>query len=391
MHTPTVDIVIAAKNEATHIGACIEALKQQDYPAEKLRIYVVDNGSTDTTTHIAEQHGVVVLREGKRGAAAARNCGLAYSAGELVGFLDGHCLPERSWVRLMAEQFQDAALGGCQGRIDNRSTNGRVQTYLQQSGALSNQRILEDTVNGKRNIYPWLLSGNCMYRREALQGIGFFDDRLESCEDVDLAWRVLLLGYQLGYVPEATLTHYDCNTWHAFVRKGLVYGKGAATLAHTYRDHGARNKFEPRQFLSASPERLLGGLYYWIGYRLQDARIRLGRDPVSLHTLQPVLGRFRPKIPWTPRETLQISDVAVFWLRNDEQTSVIVHIPTKTRVVLDSVGDFIWRRIVDRSAKDDLARAIAAHYAVSAITAIADLDEFVEELRHAGLIIVEQI
>ena len=390
MQLPFVDVIIAAKNEERYIGSCLEAIKAQDYPKERLQIYVVDNGSSDNTVRIAEQQGVQVVSEPTRGAAAARNLGLARSAGELVGFLDAHCIPERSWISLMAEQFKVSNLGGCQGRIENRSINRRVQQYLDDSGALSNERVLVDTISGKRNIYPWILSGNCMYRRAALDEAGFFNEKLEACEDVDLAWRVVLLGYQLYYVPQAKLIHYNCDSWHGFLKKGLRYGRGAAVLAAIYKPHGAREKFRPGQIWSTKPERLLSGLYYWAGYRQQEWRLRLKLD--SAPAMQPqraVLRKFRPSFLWTSNVSFRISDNAIFWFRNDPQTSVIIHLPTKLRVVLDAVADFIWRRLVKGLSREAVVQELSAYYGVARITASADLEDLIEELIDAGILVRE--
>jgi cellulose synthase/poly-beta-1,6-N-acetylglucosamine synthase-like glycosyltransferase len=387
---PGVDILIAAKNEERYLGACLEALERQDYPKESYRIYVIDNGSSDNTVRIAQQHDVQVLSEPKGGAAAARNAGLAQSCSELVGFLDAHCVPEKNWIRLMAEQFEVAELGGCQGRIENKSVNERVQKYLNDSGVLSNERVLVDTISGKRNIYPWILSGNCMYRREALNEAGFFNQKLEACEDVDLAWRVVLLGYQLAYVPEAKLVHYDCDSWHDFLKKGLSYGRGAATLAAIYKPHGAREKFLPKQIWSRKPERLLSGLYYWAGYRQKEWRLRLQLDkPPGMQPHRAVLGKFRPAFQWTSNVSLRVSSEAIFWLRDDEQTSVIVHVPTKLRFVLDAVGDFIWRRVARGINKEAIVEQLSKCYGVAPVTAAADLDDLIEELIEVGILVRE--
>jgi len=392
MRLPSVDILIAARNEARYIGSSLEALKAQDYPAERLQIYVIDNGSSDDTVRIAERHGVNVLREPKPGAAAARNAGLSRSGGELVGFLDAHCVPEKNWVRLMVAQFKMSELGGCQGNIENRSVNKRVQKYLDETGALSNERVIEDTVSGKRNIYPWILSGNCMYRREALDDAGLFNENLEACEDVDLAWRVVLLGYQLAYVPQAKLIHYSCDSWHEFLRKGLGYGRNAAVLASIYKPHGAREKFLPAQIWSTKPERLLSGLYYWAGYRQKEWRLRFKLDGApAKHPQGTVLKKFRPAFQWTANVSLSISADAIFWFRNDEQTSVIVHLPTKLRVVLDQVGDFIWRRIAKGISRETIVQELSAHYGVAPVTAAADLDDLIEELLEAGILVPASI
>jgi cellulose synthase/poly-beta-1,6-N-acetylglucosamine synthase-like glycosyltransferase len=388
MQLPYVDILIAARNEAQRLGACLMALRTQEYPAERLQIYVIDNGSSDATMQVAAQHHAQVLREPKRGAAAARNTGLAHSRGELVGFLDAHCVPEKNWVRLMAEEFKQPQLGGCQGYIENKALNQRVQKYLDKTGALSNEHVIEDTVSGKRNIYPWILSGNCMYRREALNDAGCFNENLEACEDVDLSWRVVLLGYQLGYVPSAKLIHYNCDSWQRFISKGLSYGRGAAALASIYKPHGAGEKFRPAQIWSRKPERLLSGLSYWAGYRQMEWRLRLRlQRPPAMPAVPRPLEKFRAAFHWSPALSIRISADTIFWFRDAEQTSVIVHFPTKLRFVLDRVGDFIWRRMVKGIDRETVVQELSGHYGVAPVTAAADLDELVAELLEAGILV----
>jgi hypothetical protein len=84
---------------------------------------------------------------------------------------------------------------------------------------------------------------------------------------------------------------------------------------------------------------------------------------------------------------LRISDNAIFWFRNEERTTVIVHLPTKLRVVLDAVGDFIWRRIAKGLNREDVVQELTAYYGVAYITASADLDDLIEELIEAGILV----
>jgi cellulose synthase/poly-beta-1,6-N-acetylglucosamine synthase-like glycosyltransferase len=387
MNDVSVDIIIAAKNEGRFIGSCLNAIKEQAYPPTLLEVHVVDNCSADDTAQIAQQHGAHVWRQPRGGAGAARNLGIARSSGEFVAFLDAHCIPERQWVRSMVRHCRIDGVGGCQGSIENRSVNPRVQKYLEESGALSNERVLADTISGKRNLYPWILSGNSMYRRDALIEAGLFTEGLQACEDVDLAWRVVLLGYQLGYNPAAKVVHYDCRSWHAFLKKGFHYGRSAALLTEIYKSHGASNKFTPGQIWSAKPERLLSGLYYWSGFKTMEyeLKLKLNKPPI-VRFPSAVLGRFRPDFKWTSSISLSISDQAVFWFREDENTSVIVHLPTRQRVVLESVGDFIWRHLVEGVRREKLIHKLVAHYGVAYVTAGADLDDFVDELVDAGIL-----
>ncbi len=52
---PTVDVLIAARNEEDYLPACLQALTQVDYPKDKLTIWVGDDNSTDNTWQIIER------------------------------------------------------------------------------------------------------------------------------------------------------------------------------------------------------------------------------------------------------------------------------------------------------------------------------------------------
>jgi glycosyltransferase involved in cell wall biosynthesis len=390
---PTVDVIIAARNEARHLGACLDSIAAQHYPLDLVRVFVVDNGSTDATPAIATAYpatklSVTLLRQPKPGAAASRNAGIALGSGELLALLDAHCTIDAGWIASMAARFADPLIGGCQARIDSRSVSPRIQRYLTESGELSNDRILDDTVSGRRNIYPWILSGNSMYRRVAAERAGGFDETLTACEDVDLAWRVVLLGYHLAYVPESVAVHYDGNSWYRFLRKGLTYGAGAAELARRYAPHGATNKFDPPALFSASIERSLATFYYTAGYRSKDVRLRLGID--AMPTTVPhvdVLEEFRQRFAWTERVSMRVAPSTIYWFRGgDEPASIVVHVPSRQRIVLTEAGDFIWRRLARGESRSSVVAAMAAYYSIADVTAAADLDDLVDELVAAGVL-----
>lgn len=68
-------VVIPSYNEAPHIGAVLESLRKYDY-----QIVVVDDGSHDETSQLAQQAGAIVLRhEINRGQGAALYTGTLYA------------------------------------------------------------------------------------------------------------------------------------------------------------------------------------------------------------------------------------------------------------------------------------------------------------------------
>jgi GT2 family glycosyltransferase len=375
-----VDIVIVARNEAAMIGACLEALAQQDYPQAQVRVAVVDDHSTDRTAAIVTAAGGAVLSSTSSGAAAGRNTGIRAGSAPLVGFLDAHSIPAVNWISTLVRMFDDQRIGGSQARLISRATDPRVDRYVRESAAFSDAGIIDQTVAGARTLYPWLLSGNCMYRRSALEQVGLFDEGLMACEDVDLGWRVVLAGYLLTATTETAATHMEGRAWRAFLRKGFGYGRGAACVARAYTLHGASTTLSPPLWTGGTIGDTCSGFYYWAGYRFEQLRRR-----VEI-AARPVPGATHGRAPmrWTPTTTIAVAPTAVYWFQ--DAASVIVAVPTRQRIVLDGAGDFIWRLLTGGADREAVIAALVERYGIGRQTAEPDVDDLIDELAGFGIL-----
>jgi glycosyltransferase involved in cell wall biosynthesis len=115
--TPLVSIIIPCHNAAPWLAQTLESALTQTWPEKE--IFLIDDGSTDRSLEIArsfEARGVRVLRQSNRGAAAARNAGLAVARGDYLQFLDADDLltPDKisSQVQLLGTRAPDE-LGSC--------------------------------------------------------------------------------------------------------------------------------------------------------------------------------------------------------------------------------------------------------------------------------------
>lgn len=93
-HFPTVAVAVPCWNEERTLPATLESLLALDYPKDKLKIYVVDNNSTDNTQKIVAgfkekyPEQIVSLIETKQGKHHAVNLALEQSTSDLFGCLD---------------------------------------------------------------------------------------------------------------------------------------------------------------------------------------------------------------------------------------------------------------------------------------------------------------
>lgn len=113
-----ISVIVPARNEETHIGACIESLLAQDYPPDLLEIIVVDDHSTDATAKIIQSfaaanlhyidlqkhkdadHKVVAYKK------LALATGIAHADGELIVTTDADCTAGPQWLKNIAAIYE---------------------------------------------------------------------------------------------------------------------------------------------------------------------------------------------------------------------------------------------------------------------------------------------
>jgi len=119
---PAVSAVMTVRNEEAVIAQKIENLLALDYPAEKLEVVVVSDGSTDRTPAILNEFAKsgrvqVVVKEESRGKAVGLNDAIAKARGEILLFTDARQPIEPQALRLLIENFADGEVGAASGEL----------------------------------------------------------------------------------------------------------------------------------------------------------------------------------------------------------------------------------------------------------------------------------
>jgi cellulose synthase/poly-beta-1,6-N-acetylglucosamine synthase-like glycosyltransferase len=113
-----ISIIIAARNEAKNIAACLNSIVEQSYPKHLFEILVVDDHSTDNTAEIilSYQSQNVKLIALKNFIAAteinaykkkAIEIAIQQSTGELIITTDADCIVPQNWLQTIAAFYQE--------------------------------------------------------------------------------------------------------------------------------------------------------------------------------------------------------------------------------------------------------------------------------------------
>jgi hypothetical protein len=117
---PSLSVVVAAYNEAQWILRKIDGTLAQRYPARKLEVIVVSDGSTDATDALVSRHPDprvrLVRQEPRAGKSAALNRGVAAARGDVLVFTDANALFGPDALARLAAPFADPRVGMVSGQ-----------------------------------------------------------------------------------------------------------------------------------------------------------------------------------------------------------------------------------------------------------------------------------
>jgi biofilm PGA synthesis N-glycosyltransferase PgaC len=172
---PQVSILIAVRNEESHLAGKLENLRALNYPKEQIEIAIVSDGSTDRTNNIlnasAGSTTRLVILETHVGKAVALNRAMAITCADIVVFMDARQRIGKDSLKALVENFADPAVGCVSGALilgDVRDTSPRgLRSYWEMEKAI---RYLESgsgsTVGAtgafyavRRDLVPYLPEG----------------------------------------------------------------------------------------------------------------------------------------------------------------------------------------------------------------------------------------
>ena len=198
---PKVSVIVPAYNEERTIAKTLHSLLKLDYP--KLEIIVVDDGSTDATSHIANTFpGVRVYRKRNAGKGAALNYGLAHTNGAFVACLDADSIVDPSCLKKMMGYFADPRVMAVTPSLKIFKPMGVLQRIQAVEYLLGIYLRKVFSYLGSIQVTPGPFS---IFRRSFFDNYGGYDTN-NLTEDIEIALRI----QSHKYIIENSI---DANVW----------------------------------------------------------------------------------------------------------------------------------------------------------------------------------
>lgn len=124
--TPSVSVVMVVRNEEATLAHKLDNLIALEYPADRLEIVVVSDGSSDRTASILSEYTreplggrevLPLLKAESQGKAAGLNDAIEKATGEILLFTDARQQLEPGALRMLVENFSDPAVGAASGEL----------------------------------------------------------------------------------------------------------------------------------------------------------------------------------------------------------------------------------------------------------------------------------
>jgi GT2 family glycosyltransferase len=227
-----VSVVVPTFRRRASVLRLLGALRLQEYPAQRFEVVVVDDGSGDDTVAslraLETPFTLRVLEQSHEGPGAARNLGVAESAGELIVFLDDDVVPDSRLIaaHVAANSIESTVVVGPMLPPDGWRRPAWIR--WEESKLVRQYRAMSEGVF--TCTYRQFFTANASLRRERFLAAGGFDASFVRAEDVDLGFRLHEQGGTFVFAPEARVWHYPQRSFESWSKTPYRYGQADVVM-----------------------------------------------------------------------------------------------------------------------------------------------------------------
>lgn len=227
----TVSLCIVAYNEEKALPRLLNDIANQDFPAEKMEVLLIDSMSNDGTRAVMENFArenkhykrVIVFDNTNKKLASGWNVAIRNAQEDILIRVDAHASIPRNFVSANVKCHEEGEYvsGGPRPNISEKDSLWQNTLLLAESSVfgsgIAGYRRYE-----KRKYVKSLFHG--AYRREVFKRVGMFNEQLGRTEDNEMNYRIRKAGYRLCFDPHIRSYQLARNSLKGMMKQ--KYGNG---------------------------------------------------------------------------------------------------------------------------------------------------------------------
>jgi len=200
---PGVTVIVPCYNEEKTITGTIESLLDLDYPKDKLKIIVIDDGSKDhtwdTIKKFEEHQNIKILKKENGGKYTALNLGLKYVDTPFLGCLDADSFVDSQALKRIMTYFYDSHVMAVAPSIVVDKPKNIIQgaQKAEYDMAIYTKKML--AFLGGIHVTPGPFS---IFRKKVFEDLGPYR-HAHNTEDQEIALRMQKNHYKIEHCPDA--------------------------------------------------------------------------------------------------------------------------------------------------------------------------------------------
>ena len=189
-----VSVVITCYNEDAYIKQCVNSVVAQSDYKHINEIFVVDDGSTDSSPQILAQlrlncDKLKIITTKGLGLPAARNVAIKSSTSDFIAFLDGDDYWTKNKLQNQLKAFEnDSSIGLVYGdfwEFEKSDASDATLVYVRSLNRFHTNQLVEYFIKDAP-----IIPSTTICRKEVFETVGLFDEEIRTSEDTEMYLRI---------------------------------------------------------------------------------------------------------------------------------------------------------------------------------------------------------
>ncbi|MFZ3074300.1 MAG: glycosyltransferase family 2 protein [Minisyncoccales bacterium] len=207
--------IVVCRNEECFIAKCLDSIIANDYPKNKLEVFVVDGMSEDKTRQIVREYTqkypyIVLLDNPKKFTPFAFNIGIRRAQGDFIAIMGAHSTYENRYFSKCCRYIREHNADNVGGmwRVTPQAKgvmNKAIAASLSSAFGTGNAHYKTYSDNKPKEV-DTVFGG--FYRKDVFARVGYFNEDLARTQDIEFNIRLKKAGGKILLFPNIEVIYY---------------------------------------------------------------------------------------------------------------------------------------------------------------------------------------